>query len=305
MGRLHAENIQRWSASHGVCRLEAIFDHHDGRAETVALGFGARTVDSFADLCAGVDALVVAVPTGSHFDLGRQALEAKLDVLIEKPLAASVAEGEALVELAAAGGRILQVGQVEWFNPLWRRATEALSQITRLEVDRTQVPSPRGRDIDVVEDLMLHDLDWTTRWADSPLATLEATGRRVEGDAFDEVRATLDFESGRVVELFASRVHGERRRELRVTHKDGVQRVSLDPSSTPGAGPLDDPLTAQWADFMGAVTQRRAPVNDGAAGVAALRLVAAVQTAAAHPTAPFPSKPPAGRPPKRSSGLGA
>ena len=122
----------------------------------------------------------------------------------------------------------------------------------------------------------------------------------MEGDALDEVRATLAFESGLIVELFASRVDTERRRELRVMTAEETRTIPLDARSAGGDRPLEDPLTAQWADFMGAVTERRPSVNDGTAGVAALRWVAAVQAAAAGSIAPAPDPSSS----ERSSGVG-
>jgi len=282
MGALHAKTVRGLADRGSGFHLVRILDRHRGRAEALAAAFDAEASRDLDEFSKHIDVAIVAVPTGAHYEVSKWLLDRRIDVLIEKPLAASVAEGEALVTAARAAGSILQVGHVEWYNPAWRSAAKRAGELRRIEVDRFQPPSRRGLDIDVVQDLMLHDLDWTTRLIDEEIVDVKAWGRRVGGTQLEEVEAELRFEGGCVVELHSSRQHAERRREARfegiaggtaanleggrVAHGDASSRESV-----PNAG--NDPLERQWLDFVESCRRRTAPVNDGQVGVAALRLV--------------------------------
>lgn len=275
MGSLHAEKIQRAAGEGGGFAVASIFDRHSGRAESLAKHVGARTAPSFKALCEGVEALVIATPTHSHFELAQMALDYGLDLLIEKPMTVGSEEGETLVAKARAADCILQVGQLEWYNPAWRRAAERVEGLERIEVDRVQTANSRGRDIDVVADLMLHDLDWTSRWLGGVPSSILARGRCVEGERLDEASAELGFACGTKVRLHASRVSSECRREVRFFGSSGESAARLERAAVGG-----DPLADQWADFTSAVTSRRPPVNSGEVGVATLRAVERVREAA-------------------------
>ena len=228
MGRLHGANVERSAAAGGPGRLTCVFDRHAGRAEALAGHSAARVAEQAAGLFDQVDVVIVATPTRSHFEIVGAALDRGCDVLVEKPMAASPEEAQRLVEAADAASRMLQVGQLEWYNPAWRAAAEQTGEPTRIEVERMQPPGPRGRDIDVIDDLMLHDLDWTTRLIGASPSRIEASARCVEGTRFDEARAELSFPSGQRVSLRASRVDIARRREARLTGPGGKARVQLD-----------------------------------------------------------------------------
>lgn len=276
MGRLHVDNVQRLAERGSGFEVGCVCDRHPGRAQALAARVGSRTAETLHSLCDEVDVVIIATPTESHFELAATVLDRGLDVLVEKPMAGRTSEGQALVEKARAKGRILQVGQLEWFNPSWRGAAESVPRIERIEVERVQPTSRRGRDIDVIQDLMLHDLDWTSRLLASPIVSVEASGRRVEGARLDEARARLSFESGSEVELFASRIHTERRREARFQGGGETVSVSLD---TPPGNSQEDALSAQWFEFLESVRTRRPSVNSGEVGVAALTLVDRVRRA--------------------------
>lgn len=293
MGRLHAYTVQRLAGCGSELQRVQIFDRHGGRAEELAAEIGAEATVDLDVLSERVDAVIVSVPTAAHFEIAESLLSRGIDLLVEKPLAASVKEGEVLWETARRAGRILQVGHVEWYNPGWRDAVRLAGSLHRIEVVRLQPPSARGRDIDVVQDLMLHDLDWTTRLVGEPVIRIEARGRCVEGDQLDEVEARLHFGSGRVARLHASRVHATSRREAHFEGSAGrsianlqTGRVEMVEATGPGViQPSEklspDPLESQWHAFTEAIRSRRDPVNDGRVGIDALLLVDRVREAAA------------------------
>lgn len=287
MGRLHAAVVARLGKRDSRFELTCIHDHHEGRAEAVAEDFGARASDSLGDLENSVDAVIVAVPTAAHFDVAFTLLEGGTDLLIEKPLARDLREGRRLEQAAAAHSRIVQVGHVEWYNPAWRACVAKVGELRRIEVVRIQPYSARGRDVDVVQDLMLHDLDWTTRWIGSPVTHIEARSRRPLGqngsDTLDHVEAKLLFESGCEVSLVADRAAKTRRREARFEGSLGSASTLLDLVSDRTAGGVSnapDPLERQWLDFIQSIETRVAPENSVGVGVRALEWVERVREAA-------------------------
>jgi predicted dehydrogenase len=284
MGRLHARTVRSLASRGADFSLARVFDRHQGRAEAFAADFAAAASEDLEALSDQVDVAIVAVPTAAHFEIATFLLERGVDLLIEKPFTAEIAEAEALVATARAAGRIVQVGHVEWYNPSWRDAARGVGDLRRIEIDRLQPWSERGRDIDVIQDLMLHDLDWTTRWVDRPIVDIEAAGTSVDGAPLDEASAEIRFEDGCVVKIRSSRIHRERRREARFEGSAGhatadlvvARSVDEDSSSTASCR---DPLETQWIDFMNASIGRVDPVNDGRIGLDALRLVERVRNA--------------------------
>ncbi len=308
MGRLHARTLARLGADGCGSRLVGIVDHHPDRAISLAreLGGGFATPEiaaTWGKLLERVDPDVgiIAVPTQAHAEIAGALLARGIDLLVEKPLAADVAEGERLVALAHHHRRILQVGHVEWYNESWRDAAGRVGRLHRVEVERTSPAGERGLDIDVVQDLMLHDLDWVTRWIGEAVVELRAHAPRWTGDRLDALDVELHFESGVRARLRASRLGSSRRRSARFEGTAGTATADLiartvdafcadtdtDSDAEGEAGRENhaaalgpDPLEAQWRDFVAAVRGREPPINDGAVGLAALRLVARVQEAA-------------------------
>jgi predicted dehydrogenase len=232
-------------------------------------------------------------------------MEKGVDVLIEKPLAASLAEADELVKLAAAHKRIAQVGHLERFNPAVRATLPLLTQPMFFEVHRLSVFTPRSLDIDVVLDLMIHDLDVVLAFANSPVKEVRAVGLPILSGKVDIANVRLEFESGCVANFTASRVSTERVRKLRFFQPH--QYVSVDygrqevlvftvgadgaASGAPTVNPQinmakpavtsEEPLHAELKSFLHAVRQRSAPVvplEDGRRALAlALEIVAAIR----------------------------
>jgi predicted dehydrogenase len=262
-------------------------DRHRGRADAVVNEFGGQASNDLEAILGDVDAVIVCVPTSAHFSLTELLLERGIDVLVEKPLAGSVAEGEQLARLARDEGRILQVGHVEWYNHGWRHAAQLAGTPRLIEVERLNPQSDRGLDIDVVQDFMLHDLDWVTRLLGDEIVDLEAQGRCVINDKLDEAEAQLRFRSGCRVRLRASRVYSERRRIVRIEGSEGTATADLLTRKVQGAGsngdPTRDPLEMQWIEFSDSLRSRKDPETDASVGVEALQIVDRVRKSIAAP----------------------
>jgi len=283
MGRLHARTVARLAKTEKSCVLATVIDRHRGRAEAVTEEFGGRAETNLEDALTAVDAVIVCVPTGEHSSLTKMILEGGCDVLVEKPLAATVAEGRLLAESARTCGRILQVGHIEWYNQGWRDAVDRVGVPKTIDVERLNPASDRGLDIDVVQDFMLHDLDWVTRLLGEEVIELKAQGRCVVHDKLDEAEAELTFRSGCRVTLRASRVYKERRRIARISGDKGSATADLLARRLEGASlqtrPGPDPLEAQCRDFLDSVESRVNPSADATVGVAALEIVERVRGA--------------------------
>jgi predicted dehydrogenase len=293
LGRHHA----RVAAALPGISLVGVHDHHEGRAEEVARERGLRVLSGPDEVADAAEAVVVATPTSSHGELGRFFLERGLDVLVEKPLARAVEEASELVALARSRSRVLAVGHVERYNP----AVQALLARTEpplfIEGLRLAPFTPRSLDVDVVLDLMIHDLQIVADLVRRPVREIRAVGMPVVTPSIDIANARLEFEGGCVATLTASRVSAERLRKLRVFGRslycsvdmhartmrarrltDDAGRSDSVPVEVPVGG--DDPLARELEDFAGAVRERRDPLVSGEVGrdalVLAYRVLAAI-----------------------------
>jgi len=210
MGRNHV----RLLSSIPGAELVGVYDPRPEAAEAVAAEHGARAFSRLEELAGEIEAAVVAAPTVAHADMGCELLGRGLHVLIEKPLAASLEEADRL--LAAADGRVLAVGHVEFFNPAVQALLAVGSTPRFVEVQRLGVFSPRSLDVDVVLDLMIHDLQTLHALDPSPVAEIRATGIAVLSSRIDIANVRVELASGAVANLTASRVSSERARRLRV-----------------------------------------------------------------------------------------
>ena len=269
--------------------LVGVVDTDAQRAQRAAADFSTAALPDLDALAGRVDAASVAVPTAQHARVGCALLERGIDVLVEKPIAASLAEADALVACAARHGRVLQVGHVERFNAGVVAAMAVVNRPLYFEVHRLGVFSPRSLDVDVVYDVMIHDLDILMALADSPVEEIRALGIPVVTDKVDIAHARLEFASGAVANLTASRVSVERVRKLRFFQQH--EYVSVDYARQdalrirvrqPGPQPQFDfeqipvqsgePLERELRAFVEAVRHRKTPVVDGAAGRRALEM---------------------------------
>jgi predicted dehydrogenase len=211
LGRHHA----RVYAELPEAELVGVCDSQPERAEAVARDYGCAVFEDASRLFGQVEAVSIAVPTVLHAPLGLEALEAGVHVLVEKPIAADLAQADRLIERAAARDRILQVGHSERFNPVLRAVLPYVRRPRFFEAHRLGVFVPRSLDVDVVLDLMIHDLDLVLWLVGQPIAEIRAVGIPVLTPRVDIANARIEFGDGTVANFTASRVSRERVRKLR------------------------------------------------------------------------------------------
>ena len=305
-GRNHARVYHQLAREGMPVRLVGVVDPDTARADAVAREFGCRGFGSIEQLTvthSEVQAASVAVPTSQHLNAARQLMEAGIDVLIEKPLAASLAEADDLIRLAQRMGRIGQVGHLERFNPAVRATIPVITRPMFFEVHRLSVFTPRSLDVDVVLDLMIHDLDIVLSFVNSSVKEIRAVGLPILSGKVDIANVRLEFESGCVANFTASRVSTERVRKLRffqpkqyVSLDYGRQDVLVfsvgqgDGSATPSVNPQiqmakppttgEEPLHAELKSFLESVQRRSRPtvtLEDGRRALAvALDIIASI-----------------------------
>jgi predicted dehydrogenase len=293
VGALGGHHARVWALVPGA-RLVGVYDADAARAAEVAGRQGCHAYPDEEALLADVDAVSVAVPTVDHHRVARRALERGRDVLLEKPMTATLEEADDLLALAAARAAVLQVGHIERFNP----ATEALLSAGRgarfVEVHRLGSFSARSLDVDVVLDLMIHDLDIVLALDGSEPVQIEAVGVPVLTPRVDIANARLRFASGLIANLTASRVSVEKTRKFRVfaprtyvsadfaAREAQIHRLEADEEGRPRIAsarrgePDREPLRLQIEAFARAVRDRTPPVVSGEDGRRALALAHAI-----------------------------
>jgi predicted dehydrogenase len=215
IGHLGSHHARVWSHLDGVGAVTG-YDIDPAARERAAATFPTlRVVDSFEDFLDACDAVSIAAPTPAHAELALRALRAGRDVLVEKPLASTTAEGDTILAAARESGRALFVGQIERFNPAVRAALPHLARPRFIEAHRLAPPVPRGIDVDVILDLMIHDLDLALLATGSRIEEIHAAGVPVLTDKIDIANARLVFASGCVANLTASRISREKVRKIR------------------------------------------------------------------------------------------
>ena len=264
--------------------LVAVVDSSEERGRAAAQEFGCAVASSVQELFGKIDAAVIAAPTSVHGEIGVPLLENGIDALIEKPIAADHATGRKLVDAAQRHGRILQIGHLERFNP----AVAAVQQLRTVplffEIHRLSLFSPRSLDVDVVLDLMIHDLDIVLALAGAAPEEVRAAGIRILSDKVDIANVRLAFPNGCIANLTASRVSTERVRKLRLFQPN--QYISLDYEKQQAAvftvsGDRQigfenlaiekaEPLKLEVEDFLDCVATRRRPRVPGEDGLRAL-----------------------------------
>jgi predicted dehydrogenase len=288
-GRNHARVYRELDS----VELVGVFDESAERAGAVAQEFQTTSFHSVEELRGRVDAVSVAVPTVAHAAVGCRLLEMGLDVLVEKPMAVNLSEADALLHAAKRNGRILQVGHVERFNPAVIAVEPILNRPLFFEVHRLGVFTPRSLDVDVIYDLMIHDLDILLALVNEPVVEVKAVGIPVLTEKVDIAHARLEFAGGAVANITASRVSTERVRKMRFFQQH--EYISLDyarrdalrigvkkPGPQPEFGfeklsaPAIEPLHSELEAFVDAVRTRKEPRTNGAAGRAALELASRV-----------------------------
>ena len=286
LGRHHARIL----ASLPGAELVAVVDTNAARAHEVAAAAGTRPLTDYRELLGKVDAVALAVPTDLHREIALPFLAAGVHVLVEKPMARSLGEADDMIQAAAKGGAVLAVGQTERFNPAIAAARPLLSDPRFIEVHRLGTFPERSLDIDVVFDLMIHDVDIVLSLVKSEVEAIEAVGVPVLTGRVDIANARLKFSNGCIANLTASRISRDRVRKIRFFQP--MAYVSIDYAAqklevfrlVKGEGPVpaieggevpvenEEPLKRELADFVGAIGARRSPMVTGEDGRRALAL---------------------------------
>ena len=266
------------------------YDARADRAEQVARELGVTAHRSLESLLDGVDAVTIVVPTPAHFEVARKVLGRGIHALIEKPIATTLDEADEMLALARANGALVQTGHVERFNRAIRAALPFVDAPRFIESDRLAPFNPRGADVAVVLDLMIHDIDLILSVVTSEVEGVEAVGVPVLTPKIDIANARLRFANGCIANLTASRISRDAVRKIRFFQRDAY--VSIDtaarevemyrveprdggPAKIGGgklAVPGDEPLKGELEDFVRAVRERRPPAVSGEQGRAALAL---------------------------------
>ncbi|MFI5175687.1 MAG: Gfo/Idh/MocA family protein [Terriglobia bacterium] len=289
VGSLGQHHVRIYSQMPDI-ELVGVADTDFARAEEVALAHHTRAFDHFEKLFGQVDAVSLAVPTLDHASLGVQILQQGIDVLVEKPMASSLEQADALIGAARSHRRVLQIGHVERFNPAVTAARKILKGPKFFEVHRLSLFTPRSLDTDVVLDLMIHDLDIILSFVDAEVADIRAVGLPILTPKVDIANVRLEFTNGCVANLTASRVSTEKVRKLRFFQPNDY--VSIDytrqemlvlnlarnergEAKIDGhqvAGLQQEPLRLELESFVQAVRDRAVPVVSGEDGRRALKV---------------------------------
>lgn len=292
LGRLHARIITEIPEATAVGFVET----NDAIAGELETTLGLRRFATVAALANEIDCAVVATPTSCHFDVAAELMEAGCDVMIEKPITATTEEAQQLIDLAAAKNRIVQVGHVERYNPAIVAVAELVRGTRYFEAERLGVFVPRSLDIDVLLDLMIHDLNLVLSLLQQKVVGIQAVGVPVLTDKVDITNVRLELENGAVANLTASRVSQERVRKQRFFGSDFYISVDTKEQEVKGYRLIDEdgqrvlrplerivekkePLRAELESFLDCVRTRTRPVVSGEDGLAAVDLALRVAEA--------------------------
>ena len=286
LGRFHAQKYAQAAGS----RLVAVVDASEAARTRVAAETGARSVSDYHELLGQVDAVSVVTPTPAHHPIALDFLRSGAHVLVEKPITETVEQARALIDAAREAGRVLQVGHLERFNPAVLAAEPYLRSPRFIECHRLAPYRERGTDVNVVLDLMIHDIDIVQAIVDSPIVALEAVGAPVFSDEIDIANARIRFGNGCVANTTASRVSLKTERKLRLFEDDAYLSIDLQQriltvirkrEGGPAEGQLPvnieeqsfeqgDALRAEIESFLDCARHGKAPVVSGEDGLRAL-----------------------------------
>ena len=286
LGRHHARILAELPGA----ELVGVVDINEARAREIGGLVNAHASVNAAELLGRVDAVTVAVPTASHLTVAMPFLQHGTAVLVEKPLAPNAGEAQQMIAAAKGSGAVLAVGHTERFNPAVAAVRPLLDHPRFIEVHRLGTFPDRSLDIDVVFDLMIHDLDVVLSMVASEIVAVEAVGVAVLTPKPDIANARLKFASGCIANITASRISKDRVRKIRIFQRDAYLSVDYAAQEVErwrlvrgnGAMPAidggklevanEEPLKRELADFIGAVREKRAPGVTGADGLRALEL---------------------------------
>ncbi len=288
LGRFHAEKYARMDN----VRLAGVVDVEPSRAQKVAGELGTCAYTDYRQLQGAVDAVSIAVPTAAHYDVSRFFLSHDVDVLVEKPITTSLQQADELIQIAESRRRILQVGHLERFNPAVMALRDIVNKPMFIEAHRLSIYKGRSTDISVVLDLMIHDIDIIMTLVNSGIKSIHAAGAPVVCRQADIANARLEFDSGCVANVTASRISIKNQRKIRLFQQDAYISVDfaarditiIGQAEDSGDGLIPgmdirqlsfseaDALEDELAAYIQAVTTRQSPAVPGQAGRKALQV---------------------------------
>jgi len=296
IGHLGGYHLQKYEKIPG-CRITAVCDAAPERAREAAQRYGCAAVEDLRTMAGMVDAVSIAVPTGAHHEVASIFLRAGVDVLLEKPIATTLAEADDLILLADAKDLVLQIGFIERFNPAVAALHGVMERPLFIESHRLHPFFERGTDVDVILDLMVHDLDILLHFIGTPVETVDAVGVSVLSDKVDIANARITFAGGCVANVTASRVTAKTMQKIRFFGIEGYHAVDYqkrklvslgrrngaDGQVTIAENPVEirmvDPLEEEIRSFLRAVVDRTLPTVSGRDGRAALELALRINAA--------------------------
>lgn len=222
LGKFHTKLLNEIES----CELTGVYDLDFGKAKGVAEEFKTKAFESLDELIKSVDAVSIAATTKSHYKIAKECLEKNVSCFIEKPITATIQEAEELLEIAKKKNLKIQVGHVERFNPALLAVEKYLSNPLFVQSDRLASFNPRGSDVAVVLDLMIHDIDIILSLIKSKVSKVDASGIAVVSDSIDIANARIEFENGAVANVTASRISQKKMRKMRLFQKDAY--ISVD-----------------------------------------------------------------------------
>ena len=294
LGRHHARIYSELKGAN----LVGVADVDPARAREIAKGAKTRAFASFEEMIGQVQAVSIAAPTSEHHRIAKAFLEAGVDVLVEKPVTVTVDEADELVRLAEAKGRVLQVGHLERFNSAVRKMAEMTTTPKFIECNRLSPFPDRSTDVDVVLDLMIHDIDIILSIVKSPVKAIHAVGIPVISKNVDIANARMEFGSGCVANVTSSRISLKKERKIRIFQPDTYISLNYqeqemyayhkipnkkDPDGKPEivGGKVkvvkEEPLKAELEAFLECVADRARPLVSGYEGREALKVAMLVQ----------------------------
>lgn len=288
LGKFHAEKYAKMDD----VDLVGVADIDKTRSEEIAAGVNTRAYVSHQDLIGRVDAASIAVPTPEHYAISRDFLENGVDVLVEKPITTTLAEADALIALSIAKGRFIQVGHLERFNPAVVALDGIVTRPMFIESHRLSTYKERCTDVSVVLDLMIHDIDIISNFVNSEIKTIHAAGIPVVSEHADIANARIEFETGCVANVTASRISLKNERKIRLFQRDAYISVDFANKSitvikqnegdfiSPIPGTQIEQLSFEQGDaledelksFVQSVRTRKPPLVSGATGRNALKI---------------------------------
>ncbi len=301
-GRLGSLHAAKYAAIAGL-KLTHVIDVDGDRAAQLAARFDATADTDYRTLDGKVDVVTVASPGVTHFEIASHLIRAGCDVLLEKPMAATVADARALTALAESSDRIVQIGHLERFNPVVNHLRSILSKPRFVECHRLAPFTERGTDVDVVLDLMVHDLDVLMSLTGADATSVEALGVAVLTDQIDVANARIRFSNGMIANMNVSRVAPRRERKIRFFQSDAyisvdyeARRIQLYRKSPPPAGSnfpvisaeqIDlgeaDPLADEVASFIASVRARSTPAVTARDGLKVIELIEKIRISMEQP----------------------